>query len=447
MFMSEKVGRKKLFLWILISRIIYSLLFCLAIALIMVAFFVLFGFSTSIGPAIIYILLICLLSVLFLLVGMIAGLFKRSFNCSVLLIIFWIFFCLLIPFEVLELSKAPITKISSEYSIDEKNHNILFDFERDVKNKIGTFDESERGSEFIRRKFLTFKNNGFKEMMNGHKEIREQMSKRALIYQYIASVIPTTFLVSTTIEISGKGFNGLIDFNEYTQKVKERFFSYYAENQILSKTPFKDRKNFLMEEEKVFKGESTLPGNFGVGLLLTLMIIAGLLFIYYLKYFGLFRFQANGSRKVSHEFKKDVVTVIFTQVACTLHNLKRELQRFEIKYITVPPIPSLPGNYKVKHLFDLFMMEVPEVLSEVSGRLVQDLDEIHKGMVIIEIVRRIDDKHVFIFDNFCAGKPEALQEYFKEFLEAEKIKKTLVYFTNSSQFPRAKGTIGIDATD
>ena len=146
------------------------------------------------------------------------------------------------------------------------------------------------------------------------------------------------------------------------------------------------------------------------------------------------------------ELKKDQTNVIFTSDKGLLPKLITKLRSKNTPFMFVPGPASLPGDTKVKNLFTLFGMAVPEVLEEIAGKYVFTLEPDQKGKVLVEITRSLT-ADVIIFDNFLAGLSDDIIHYFAGVLNSLKKGRKVVYFTNSLLVSTVIGDCGIKWTD
>ena len=92
-----------------------------------------------------------------------------------------------------------------------------------------------------------------------------------------ASFFPTTFLFSVSRELSGGGHTALIRFNRFTQGIREKFIDYYFQKEYREKS--KEGKVVAFPGDQVFNPGPALPYYNGLGMALSLVYAAGLVFL------------------------------------------------------------------------------------------------------------------------------------------------------------------------
>jgi hypothetical protein len=293
--------------------------------------------------------------------------------------------------------------------------------------------------------FILFWNGGFKELMGHEADMVNEMKGNASFFQTLASSFPSTSFLSVSSELSSRGFANLIEFNEYSQKIKKDYIWYLAKNYLLStKVVFPP---FIKKNENLYQGQSRLPDNFGFGLVVTVLWLAVLFVFSWLGFNRMLDRARDTKRELSpDEIKKDKTNVIFTSDKGLLPQLITKLRSQHIPFLSVPGPASLPGDVKVKNLFSLFDLAVPEVLKKIAGKYVFTLEPDQKGKVLSEITRSLA-ADVIIFDNFLAGLSDDIIHYFAGVLNSIKKGRIIVYFTNSLLVSAVISDCGIKWTD
>lgn len=119
-----------------------------------------------------------------------------------------------------------------------------------------------------------------------------------------------------------------------------------------------------------------------------------------------------------------------------LSQLITKLKAQNIHFLFFPGPASLPGDTKVKNLFKLFGLTVPETLKKIARKYVYNLDpdpeknNDQRGKVLSELTRLLASD-VIIFDRFLAGLSDELIYHFAGVLNSIKKGRIVVYFTNS----------------
>jgi len=92
-----------------------------------------------------------------------------------------------------------------------------------------------------------------------------------------ASLLPTTFLLSVSKEFSGGGHIALIRFNRFTQDTRDKFIKYYIQKEYREDS--EKGKVIPFPGEHVFNPGPALPYYAGLGIFISLVFAAGLVFL------------------------------------------------------------------------------------------------------------------------------------------------------------------------
>jgi len=433
-FLEELVGsRKRLFLYQLISRTLMLLLLCLVIALLLMILFVINGVAINAGWVLLFALGIFATLFCFLLGGLITGTLKSRFWGWASMGIAWFLLSFLIPVSLYQLTYSRAASIKSYYKMETIKLKLFQGYERGSLEEGGQFDKSKYGDENEARMFMAFWNGDFKKIMEQDKKILNEMKDRISVHENVSALFPSTFFLSTSNEMSSRGFSNMVEFNEYTQEKKKEFIWFIADIYILSNKvkEWKELVPFPKGGENIYQGQIRLPGNYGFGLAFA--------FIWLIVLFGLYWFMFNWmldraletSRELSpDELKKSKTNVIFTSDKGLLPQLITKLRSQNIPFLSFPGPASLPGDTTVKNLLSFFSLPMPEALQEIGDKYVYTLEIGEKVRVLIEIVKSLK-ADVLIFDNFLAGVSDDLVNYFADVLNSLKKGRIVVYFTDS----------------
>jgi hypothetical protein len=435
-FLEELAGsRRKLFLYHLISRTVILLLYCLVIALLSIIQFIIAGESVNIGWISIYTLGLFVMWLFFLFGGLIAGTLKNRLWGGIILGITWFGLTFFITMFIYHMTYDQAGSIKSPYKMETVKLKLFQGYERGSLEEGGLFDKSKYGDENEARMFMNFWNGDFKKIMEKEEEMLDEMKERISFHQTASAIFPSTFFLSSSNEMSSRGFSGLVEFNEYTQEKKKEFIWFIADIYILSNkvNEWKELAPFPKENENIYKGQIRLPGNYSFGMAISFIWLIVLLVLYWFMFNRMLDRSHETKRKLSpDELTKNKTNIIFTLDKGLLPQLITKLRLQNIPFLSIPGPASLPGNTKVKNLFSLFGLAVPEALQEIAGKYVYALELDQKGKVLSEITRSLK-ADVIIFDNFLAGLSDDLISHFAGILKSLKKECTVVYFTNSQK--------------
>ncbi|MCP4213799.1 MAG: hypothetical protein GY765_04035, partial [bacterium] len=166
--------------------------------------------------------------------------------------------------------------IESE-GIEKATFDILMKFEKEMKEKIGTPNESNK--HLFVAPIKAYLEKEFKQIQALEKKLETGMKKNIIAYQRLAMWLPSTFYLSAGNEISSKGYGNFIKFYKHIRVLKKQFVLYivakgYAGASATVAKRFLD--SFFKKNEGIFKAEPGLPAYFLWGILLMVFYISGL---------------------------------------------------------------------------------------------------------------------------------------------------------------------------
>ncbi|MGD2086067.1 MAG: hypothetical protein PVH61_07780 [Candidatus Aminicenantes bacterium] len=443
---SNLKSRKKLYFYLVASRIAILLLICLLLGALSVLLFIIMGVSVDVGQVLAYSLGFFVLLLYFLVIGFCGGASQSQFKGGASMVVSWFLLAFIIPMLICQWTFNGAAKIESAYSMEGRKLKGFMDYEKTSFEEEGRFDASKRGSQKEKDMFMAFWNSGFKRIMEEEKKMLNEIKDHISYYQTMAALFPSTFFLSFSGEMSSRGFSSMVGFNEYAQEVKKNFFWFRAENYI-----FSDKKAFQPffkgVNDNIFQGKSQLPDNFGFGSVFTVLWLAVLFLFSWIRFSRMLDHARETKRELSpDELKKDKTNIMFTSDKGLLFQLINKLRSQNIPFLSVPVPASLPGDTKVKNLFSLFGLVVPEALKEIAGKYVFTLELDQKGRVLAEITRSLKTD-VLVFDNFLAGLSDDIINHFASVLNSLKKGRIVVYFTNSLMVTTLICDCGLKWTD
>jgi hypothetical protein len=214
-------------------------------------------------------LLVLAVLIFFLFNGALFGALKNRRAGIALVVGMILLLDLLVPWIVIKTVKNISVSIS-EHQTQYDQLKILMSFEKRGFKKFGDLRTGDEVREFIKSYFdneVKF----YEDMESKHRQrIMEKIEK----YQTLSVFFPSSFYLTSTAEISGKGYNNYFAFYDFTGKMKREFSEFYAEKQYLEEPKSGQVESFIKGEDSIFRCQSSLPGNFLLGM--------GLLFFYML---------------------------------------------------------------------------------------------------------------------------------------------------------------------
>jgi hypothetical protein len=430
---SLKGSRKGLFLSILASRLLLLLASCFIITLTTWLLYLVNRVPVKFGYIFIYGLVFFLMLAFFLLAGMLAGALKNRRAGLVSACLVWLVFVFGLPSIMSSIVSNRAKSLTSLYEMDTEKFKLMMIIEKKAREQAGQIDKDKTNVEIRRKLHEYFWNNEFKDVFNHEQKMINEMKDVISFHHNLSLIFPTSFFLSINNEISGRGYESLIDFYKNVLKYKKGFIQFYAEKSFYLGE--KKVEPYLKGDENVYHASSMLPGNFGFGLFISFLWMLGLVLFNWLAFNRLLDRRPNIDTKdirelKAEEFKKGRITSVLTFSDSLLFCFLETMRKQESRFVFVPDPYHLPGDVKVKNLFDFFGMDVPDKLKPLADKYVSCLKRDYRALIIME-VSRLDNAEFYIFNNFLAGLSDGFVKYFADALEVLKKGKKVVYFTNS----------------
>lgn len=324
--------------------------------------------------------------------------------------------------------------IESIYNFEYETFKYVMNFERGSYRQVGTWESGKVAPDNIKLLIDKSMDMVYDRLREKETERLNGIQRRIKACQTIAAFFPTTFYLSLNKEISSKGFQNFISFYRYAFDMKYRFIKFYLERKFNRPLPKSGVEPFITGDEDLFKGNSQLPYNFGLGMAVLIIWLGGLSVLNWFLFDNpLRRFNTHEELKDEADFepKKNLTTVVITQNDYRYSNFIARLELRSVRFLEVPGWNTLQGDVKVEWIFRLYGLPVPELLQSVSRKSCQELIPDKLAMVISEIIRSLDAE-LYAFNNFLIGlSDQFVDQYFTGFLKALKKNRKVIYFSNS----------------
>ena len=287
-FMSGFVDYKKLFFSTVLSRV-FTLFFLFllntSIPLILLELNGIQFSGCDCAHFFTYLLTLTLMLVFFFALGTIAGSFKSGFAGFVMVIISWFGLVFLLPGIVNGITSRKAADFVSNYKLELQKLKSLMDFERQSFEELGSTTKDNLDA--VRKSLEYFQEKGYPKIQAFEERLRDEMEENIRYFEFLSSLFPSTFYLSTSNEISSKGYENFILFFDYIRELKKEFFKFYVDHRYYSDDPFdlpKTVESFIKGNENLFHAKSRTPRGFFIGILLTLVYIIGLFIISYYRF-------------------------------------------------------------------------------------------------------------------------------------------------------------------
>jgi hypothetical protein len=476
--LSSMVSPARVFLCIIASRTIIMFLFLLFV--IAAAWFqvIINGLYIPIDMYFFYFILqILLVSLFFIALGTAAGMLKTMKRTYFVMFTCWFTFLFIAaaifmfyasyrsqwikPLEQLELEKL---KLVMEFEKRAVQSNVTLKIEDKLNKPAQEYMSSFYKNEFVKTQAL-------------EDEMRSRMKATADELNSLSVIFPTTFYISSTCELSGMGYSGMIDFYRFVHDLKKKFFKFYFEKVYVAGegAGIKKIESFVKGDDDVLKGQSHFMGLFLAGVVISLawsFLLFG--FAYFKFRERLFRIpdiKVKWEKPVRLEFQKGDLKVLDTRqnILLTLlydlfsgEHLRLKKKGFDMKvtidgediaasrgkveFLYVPQPKSLPGNIGAENLL-LFLGRVMNLGKEEiksffpktqpgtgkKNRLGK-LDILEKEEILVSILRMFPGKIVMINDAAISMTVEYSAQI-KESIQGLKEKNGIaIYLTENSLF-------------
>lgn len=147
----------------------------------------------------------------------------------------------------------------------------MMDLERRSYNQIGTWKSGDLAPDEVKALVQSGQDIEYKKLQEYENSRIKSLSRRINVYHIVSSFFPTTFYLSSSQELSSKGYLNFIRFYRYTHTMKYRFIKFYIEKKFYIPLPASGVEPFVKGDENLFEAESRLPDYFPLGVSMTLL--------------------------------------------------------------------------------------------------------------------------------------------------------------------------------
>ena len=364
-------------------------------------------------------------------------------------IIFWFVSVSGIP----ELQTFYLQNQSQRLSANEK-YNItkldrLMEMEKQMRKTIEGIKDRNKIQQLFKEKAAEFFETGYKD----NREIENDISRgiRSIVHTYgtVSLFYPTMYYQYLSGELSGKGYNGYLDFTDYILNLRHEFVRFYLKKRYESN----DRtvESFVKNSENIFVADSTLPGNFSIGLLLNLLYVIAM---FALAFWAL-RVKMRPRKKPSFQFDLDLMQTGETYFFhCAGAVKKDEIIDFMESHgaVIVRKLDLLQYDPGVSLRFWLDFqcnyhnIEVDDVIEKLElmdvspfdlNRKIKVLGEevFNKAYLALQFSRK---QEIVVLDDFIKKETRTFELQFLKFLEVFGEPKVIVYLSDEMYMSASK---------
>jgi len=445
-FLSTLASPRKVFISLLLSRIILMVFLFLFITASGFLLLTLNGVNVPLDRYILYfLLLIFLISIFFFMIGTAFSTIRSKITGLSGLLSLWFILLFIIPTVINSYITNKAAVITPVYRMELEKFKILSDFEKQSIQKVGPFTHDKEVTPTIKKMILSAWNNEFVKILALEEDMRNQMKKNISLFQGLSTLFPSSFYVSVNNEISSRGYENLIDFYEYVHKLKRDFVEFYIDKVYFSN--FTKVEPFLKSDKNVFPAQSRLPEYFTTGLLVTLFYLIGLFWVSYYRYkkalFPPREEKDTTPGKIDLDLEKGQFKVLVSESKSFKDQLfnrfsqSEEGKKREFFYICHPE--NIPGDIKVGDFF-LFIkrfvqsagkaaedFKLPSSMKSIAGKKYDRLKNHEKGEIILAILG-MKLKGIYLVYNVASGMPIEFTVQLKERMQQLKTEGALVLY-------------------
>jgi hypothetical protein len=434
---SSILSNVKIFIYIVLSRIIL-------LTLIMVGFFAILsimiklkGFNLSNGVAsglFSYFFSAWIMLIIFFLIGVLVGNIKKKGNSITVLISMWFIFVFFLPGLLDSYIYKKSKNITSSYKVEFEQLEIVNNFEKRSFKEVGKFSK-EKIYKF-RELSEYYLNSIYIRIVELEENLKNEISSITEINRKLAILSPVTFFKLTGNEVSSMGFENILKFYSFLQVLKRQFLVFW-----LDRVNYNDPKelvSFIKGDENLYYAHSQLPGNFGIGVLINMGYIIILLFASYFRFkkamFPIPK-EIEATNNVNIQLEKGKINIVHGEhpefFKCFTNALFGKTKSFKGKitidgkdietmmekpflYMTHPD--NIPDDIKTSDLMRLYKRllkiskkEFNELKTNVGKEILKkrfaDLKITDKANILL-LIAELNKCKIYVFYNFAVDLPK-----------------------------------------
>jgi len=269
-------------------------------------------------------------------------------------------------------------------------------------------------------------------------------------YQNISAIFPTSFYFSSNKELSSKGFQNFVDFYHYAFEMKFKFIDFYLDRKYNRALPKGGVEPFIKGDEDLFYGESQLPKNFLLGIILNLIYIVVLMTILYIRQDKLVVLNEKKSIELKIDYKKGNSIFMLCRTELVKNSIFRSLKR----KVHVACLDKLTVNFQFNNISVGTLLKYFSKLAKVDEESAKEYlkvlgitdinrksnlssEDILKLYAVIKISHE-DVKEMIFNDFFKQRSREFESDFFKLLRILEASGKKVVYLSCEMFYPRYK---------
>jgi ABC-type branched-subunit amino acid transport system ATPase component len=424
-YLMNFTGEKNVYWGIILARIIMIFLFLAAAFLLYRLQYLINGMGldfNEITGLLTFFLMTALVWVFFLGLSTACGAIRDWRIGAVILGVLWILLVLIWP-EVLSVivSKKAAATMKSAYKHEIRKIEKLMEFEKEAFEYSGRYKTREEKIEADKRMGEKWWDKDFKEIEKLEAEMFEKTREIARSFQSWNIFNPVTHYKSVNNELSSRGYNAYLEFYRENQEIHKGFLRYYLDKKRYES--YTKVVPYLSKEQLVSRSKVSLPAYFVPGLILNLAIIAGVLFLAYLRFNrSLFPVPEKGVTTENAVFTLTKGMIFGLIMYCL--NLKNQflnvfygcfkefrgkitidgqniVTREKKRFVYIPCPSRIYNATRIRHLLSLASkVSVPGI--DIKKKVFGDLKDLEKARLLLAIAQSIKTG-IIILDDFAEG--------------------------------------------
>lgn len=217
------------------------------------------------------------MQVFFFMLGTIAGSLKSRYAGLLMVITCWFLFVFLVPGVVSSMTSNRADNITSNYRLELEKLKKLMGFEKRAFNEVGV--TNRENIDEVRKLVESYWNIEFNSIQELEERLEKDMQENIQLYNTLSFLIPSSFYLAASNEISSKGYQNFIHFYRHIQDLKKRFARFCLDNRYyLPSSGSGDSalvrvKPFIKGDGNLFYAQSKNPVHLLAGILATLFYI------------------------------------------------------------------------------------------------------------------------------------------------------------------------------
>lgn len=271
--LSSSVGLKRVFINIVLSRMLLITIYCAAVLIFSYLLVLISGVSFPLHwSLLLFLAMIVSCSLFFFALGAFLGTIRPVMVGLGVGILVWFLLIHVVPNAIDTIVSSNANSIKSVYETELKKLKILTDAEKRELKKAGQqLDLGMIPTEIMKENALYFLNNDLVEMQKCDEKMISEMDGNVSLFSFISSLFPTSHYMSVNMDLSRSGYLNLMEFYRFIKKVKKDFYKKFLDKVYFSGENNAKVEPFLKDNENLLKPTNRISINILWGILLSIL--------------------------------------------------------------------------------------------------------------------------------------------------------------------------------